>query len=129
MALKHTTSLFQSAILSSILNAPELPSKCHLVFYRVFADYPLPILRMPFWRSLHDPTTGKTNPREHINNQTIWIDGSSIYGPNEAWTKKLRAFKDGKMKLDEKVIAIGFIIIHLTVFKRATHHLTMENSQ
>jgi len=55
--------------------------------------------KLPFWRTAADPNTGKTTPRENPNQQTIWIDGSSIYGPSEEWNKKLRTFKDGKMLL------------------------------
>ncbi|KAF5799719.1 hypothetical protein HanXRQr2_Chr07g0307781 [Helianthus annuus] len=37
----------------------------------------------------------------HINIRTPWWDGSAIYGSNSTKLKKLRTFKDGKLKIGE----------------------------
>jgi hypothetical protein len=57
---------------------------------------------MPFWRTAAAPGTGVNSPRENVNYQTIWIDGSSIYGTTIQEQRTLRTLEDGKMKVDEE---------------------------
>ena len=52
-------------------------------------------------RSLFDPTTGTTTPREHINSITAWIDGSMVYGSNAATATSLRELSGGRLKTSE----------------------------
>jgi peroxidase len=56
---------------------------------------------IPFWRTKATEGTGINSPRENTNHQTIWIDGSSIYGTTPEETNTLRSHKDGKMVVDE----------------------------
>jgi hypothetical protein len=55
---------------------------------------------MPFTRAITDPTsgTGPGNPREQINEISAWIDGSNVYGSDQARADELRTFVDGKLK-------------------------------
>lgn len=55
------------------------------------------------FRSLSDPITGTSadNPRKHFNDITSFIDGSAVYGSDEARANWLRTFTDGKMKVSE----------------------------
>lgn len=53
-----------------------------------------------FNRAIYDPSTGfgADNPREQQNELTAWIDGSMVYGQNDARAIELRALKDGRLK-------------------------------
>ncbi len=42
--------------------------------------------------------TATNNPRQHANNITGWIDGSSVYGSDTDRADYLRTFVDGKLK-------------------------------
>ncbi len=53
---------------------------------------------MMFNRSVYDPDTGESNPREQLNEITGWIDASNIYGSTEERTTVLR-LNDGSGKL------------------------------
>ncbi len=52
------------------------------------------------FRSLSDPTSGTSisNPRQHINDITGWIDASNVYGSDAARAMWLRTLQGGKLK-------------------------------
>lgn len=51
-----------------------------------------------FSRSIFDPETGTTTPRQQINEITAWIDASNVYGSDESLASSLREFKCGRLK-------------------------------
>jgi len=53
---------------------------------------------LPFTRSEYDPSTGTTNVRQQINQQSAYIDASNIYGADTTRAAGLRA-NDGTGKL------------------------------
>ena len=53
---------------------------------------------MMFNRSVYDPETGMSNPRQQLNEITGWIDASNIYGSTEERATVLR-LDDGSGKL------------------------------
>ena len=55
---------------------------------------------IPFQRSKHS-SEGPNQPREQFSAVSAFIDGSAIYGTNEAFTDKLRSFQDGLLKVDD----------------------------
>lgn len=56
---------------------------------------------IPMHRNMFDPSTGDSpdNPREHPNVITAFLDGSAVYGSDEAHANWLRSFKGGKLKV------------------------------
>ena len=56
-----------------------------------------------FFRSVYIPGTGTSefNPRQHPNNITSWIDGSTVYGSSQGRSDWLRTFENGRMKVSE----------------------------
>ncbi len=58
---------------------------------------------LSFSRSGYDPETGNSldNPREQVNLITAWLDGSMIYGSDEATAESLRTFEGGRLKTSE----------------------------
>src|SRR5205807_2139942 len=55
---------------------------------------------MPFTRSTFDPATGTStsNPRQQVNNNTSFLDGSQIYGSDPVTANKLRTHVGGRLK-------------------------------
>lgn len=55
---------------------------------------------IPLSRSQYDPATGtsQANPRQQVTSITSWIDGSMIYGSDEATATSLREFAGGRMQ-------------------------------
>lgn len=53
-----------------------------------------------FNRSIFDENTGTSifNPRQQLNEITAWIDGSNVYGSDEARAGELRTFSGGRLK-------------------------------
>jgi hypothetical protein len=54
-------------------------------------------------RNLFDRKTGTnaSNPRQHVNMVTSFIDGSAVYGSDEKSANWLRTFKNGKLKVSQ----------------------------
>ncbi len=63
----------------------------------------LPGSKLPFFRSLYDPETGTndSNPRQHPNSITTWIDAGVVYGNDVGRSSWLRAFEGGRLKVAE----------------------------
>jgi peroxidase len=67
----------------------------------VAADDPINVgqnAQIPFQRSIFDPSTGASTPRQQTNQITGWIDASFVYGSDVATLTGLRA-NDGSGKL------------------------------
>ncbi|XP_076916282.1 alpha-dioxygenase 2-like [Bidens hawaiensis] len=81
---------------------PEVAEKC-------------PLKSFKFYKSKEFSTGSDQTKTGFLNSRTPWWDGSVIYGNNEAGMKKIRAYKDGKLKIakdgllehDEKGIPIS----------------------
>jgi hypothetical protein len=57
-----------------------------------------PIGSLAFSRSVYDPATGITSPRQQINAQTCYLDLSQVYGPNAVVGDALRTHSNGLLK-------------------------------
>ena len=55
--------------------------------------------QMPFDRSVYDHSSGMSTPRQQVNAITAFVDGSQIYGSDQATSDSLRTFYDGKLKM------------------------------
>lgn len=55
---------------------------------------------IPFTRTIYDPATGDAvgNEREQINSITAYMDGSQVYGSDQATADSLREFSGGRLK-------------------------------
>ncbi len=49
-------------------------------------------------RTVFDPATGTTNPRQQVNQITSFIDASNVYGSGESRANELRTGSDGLLK-------------------------------
>lgn len=54
---------------------------------------------MPFRRSIFDPATGTTTPRQQVNEITAYLDASNIYGSTPERAAWLRAGEGGRLKV------------------------------
>lgn len=59
---------------------------------------------MSFHRGMFDGSTGITTPREQINEITGYIDGSNVYGSDDARTAFLRSGSGGKLKVQHTAV-------------------------
>lgn len=53
---------------------------------------------IPLNRSVFDPNTGTTNPRQQINSESSYLDGSAVYGSSLNRNVYLREFVGGRLK-------------------------------
>ncbi|XP_064609284.1 dual oxidase 2-like [Liolophura sinensis] len=58
---------------------------------------------MPLLRTRYDQSTGLSpnNPRQQLNENTPYLDGSLFYGPAKAWADLIREFEGGKLKAQD----------------------------
>ena len=59
----------------------------------------------PFNRSPYDPDTGTTTPRQHVSHVMAFLDGSVVYGFNEAHSGSLRTLAGGQMQSQGTAVA------------------------
>ncbi|QDT04001.1 peroxidase [Rubripirellula lacrimiformis] len=52
-------------------------------------------------RSAYDTETGTETPREQINTITTWLDGSAVYGSDDATATALRTLSGGQLKTSD----------------------------
>lgn len=57
------------------------------------------VATIPFRRSLFDPATGATTPREQVNELTAYLDASNVYGSTPERAAWLRAGVGGRLKV------------------------------
>lgn len=56
---------------------------------------------IPFFRSAYRANAPATVPREQVNAITSWLDGSNVYGSDDATAKSLRTLRGGLMKTSD----------------------------
>lgn len=81
-----------------------------LAFVPDNVDEPLPIATpagdllgpsITFFRAKYAPGSGLTNARKFLNAVSAYLDGSVVYGSDEATAKWLRTFNGGRLKVSE----------------------------
>lgn len=60
-----------------------------------------PLKEFIFFESKEIPTGFYDIPKGYLNRRTAWWDGSAVYGNDINQSRKVRTFKDGKLKLGE----------------------------
>ncbi|KAL5988254.1 hypothetical protein ACLOJK_036017 [Asimina triloba] len=60
-----------------------------------------PLKEFRFYKTKVEPTGFYEIKEGHINIRTAWWDGSAIYGSNAEKLKRVRTFKDGKLKISD----------------------------
>ncbi|KAK9071707.1 hypothetical protein SSX86_008136 [Deinandra increscens subsp. villosa] len=60
-----------------------------------------PLKSFKFYKTKEVDTGFNDIKKGHLNIRTPWWDGSGVYGSNSSKLKKLRTFKDGKLKIRE----------------------------
>ncbi|XP_038905967.1 alpha-dioxygenase 1-like isoform X3 [Benincasa hispida] len=60
-----------------------------------------PLKSFKFFKTKEASTDLFENRTGSINTRTPWWDGSVLYGSNEEMLKKVRTYKDGKLKIDD----------------------------
>src|SRR5262249_10953334 len=78
--------------------APDGPNGFPIPADPTHLNDPLSATEFDFTRSVFDPTTGITGPRQQINAITSYLDLSQVYGSTKAVANALRLFSNGLLK-------------------------------
>ena len=93
-------TLTQNGRVSGIPETANIPVEAHDPHFGAPAGGAALI---PFFRSLYNSSTGEdsSDPRQHPNSVTGWIDGSVIYGSKDSVASWLRTGESGRLKVSE----------------------------